>query len=93
MATITTKPAKRSLKDIDPKILVQKIVGILAIQGLIYWIFTLVDPGFTASLMIYFWFVAIGSMVVVAWVHIHNALEEVRVKKVGILDQTDYAGD
>ncbi len=91
---MATMPVKRSLKkDIEPKILIQKIVGILAIQGVIFWIFTLVDPGFTDSLMIYFWFVAVGSMVVVAWVHIHNVREETRVKRVGVLDQTDYAGD
>ncbi|MBN2153278.1 MAG: hypothetical protein JW839_17630 [Candidatus Lokiarchaeota archaeon] len=90
---MATKPPKLSLKDIDPKILVQKVVAILVIQGIIYWIFTLVDPGFTESLMIYFWFVAGGSMVIIAWVHVHNALEDARLKSAGVLDQTDYAGD
>jgi hypothetical protein len=90
---MATRSAKLSLKDLEPKILIQKIVGILVIQGIIFWIFTLVDPGFTDSLMIYFWFVAAGSMVFVAWVHIHNGMEEARVRKAGVLDQTDYAGD
>jgi hypothetical protein len=89
---MATRPAKLSLKDIEPKILIQKIVGILVIQVVIFWVFTLIDPGFTASLIIYFWFVAIGSMVIVAWVHIRNVKQEVRGKKVGVLDQTDYAG-
>nr|MDO8085490.1 hypothetical protein [Candidatus Sigynarchaeum springense] len=90
---MATKPAKLSFKDIDPKILVQKIVGMVVIQYIIYFIFTLVDPGFTESLIIYFWFVAIGSVIAIAWVHIHNSLADVRVKKAGVLDQTDYAGD
>ncbi len=90
---MATKSAKLSLKDIEPKILIQKIVGILVIQGVIFWIFTLVDPGFTDSLIIYFWCVATGSMVVIAWVHIRNVKAEAGVKKVAVLDQTDYAGD
>ncbi len=89
---MATKSAKLSLKDIEPKILLQKIIGILVIQIIIFWVFTLIDPGFTDSLIIYFWFVAIGSMVIVAWVHIRNVKQEVRGKKVGVLDQTDYAG-
>jgi hypothetical protein len=89
---MATRPAKLSLKDIDIKILIQKIVGILVIQFGIYWIFTLVDPGFTDSLMIYFWFVAIGSMVLVTWAHIHNAMEEARNIKASVIDQADYAG-
>ncbi|MEX2681869.1 MAG: hypothetical protein Q6373_009720 [Candidatus Sigynarchaeota archaeon] len=90
---MATNPAKFALKDIDPKILAQKIVGMLVIQGFIFWIFTIIDPGFTDSLMMYFWFVAIGSVVVISWVHIHNNLEEARKKKAGVLGQTDYAGD
>jgi len=89
---MATKPAKLSLKDIEPKILAQKIVGIFAIQLVIFWVFTLVDPGFTDSLIIYFWFVAVGSMIIIAWVHIRNVKQEVRGKKVAVLDQTDYAG-
>jgi hypothetical protein len=89
---MATMPAKISFAEIDIKILLQKIVGILVIQAAIFWIFTLVDPGFTDSLMIYFWFVAIGSMVIVAWMHVHNGMEEIRNKKASVLDQTDYAG-
>ncbi|NMC07482.1 MAG: hypothetical protein GYA24_19870 [Candidatus Lokiarchaeota archaeon] len=90
---MATKPARLSFKDVDIKILLQKIVGILVIQFGIYWIFTIVDPGFTRSLVMYFWLVAIGSMVLVAWVHVHNAMDEARKKNTRLVDQPDYAGN
>jgi len=89
---MATRQAKISFKDLEIKILVQKIVVILVIQAAIFWIFTIVDPGFIGSLIVYFWLVAIGSGVVVAWVHVHNIMEDVHTRKVGVLDQTDYAG-
>ncbi len=92
MTLMAMKPAKLKLKDIDPKILLQKIVGMFVIQYGIYWIFTLVDPGFAYSLNIYFWFVCIGSIIIIAWAHIRNALGEFRTQKTSVLDQTDYAG-
>jgi hypothetical protein len=68
-----------SFKDLDFKILLQKVVTILVIQAAIYGVFIIVDPGFLDSLIMYFTVVAIFSVVLVVWVHVRNVMEELRV--------------
>lgn len=87
---------KLSFKDLDIKILIQKIIAIVVIQFAIYGIFIIIDPGFYDSLQIYFIFVVIGSSVLVGWVHIHNTLKDVRTQDTDtqpenkVLEQTDW---
>ncbi|HME52766.1 MAG TPA: hypothetical protein VKM55_11150 [Candidatus Lokiarchaeia archaeon] len=80
-----------SLKDLDIKILVQKIITIIILQFGIYGLFIIIDPGFYDSLRIYFIIVLIGTSALVGWSHVHNVMDELRAEpKKAVLDQTDW---
>nr|MDO8110793.1 hypothetical protein [Candidatus Sigynarchaeota archaeon] len=86
-----SRPTKKiTIKDLEIKVLIQKIITILVLQVIIYGIFIWFDPGFLDSLIVYFTLVAIGSSVLIAWVHVHNIMEEYKVQTKQVIDQTDW---
>ncbi len=88
------KQIKYVLNNMDLKILIQKIVTIIVIQAGIYGLFIIIDPGFLYSLQLYFIFVVIGSSIAVAWLHVHQSMEEMKEsepsQKKKVLEQTDW---
>ena len=81
------------LKALRLKVWIQKIITVLVVQGIVYGIFLIIDPGFLDSLMIYFIFVAIGSIIAVSVAHIRSEIKQEKQVSRSFLDEPDYAGE
>jgi len=67
---------KMTIRDYDVKGMIEKDIMILVVQLIIFGLFIVVDPGFYHSLLMYFTIVAIVSVVLISWVHIHSTQVE-----------------
>lgn len=82
-------PSPRSF---NVKVLIQKMATMAVVQGIIYGIFLLVDPGFIDSLVGYFILVVVISLSAVAVVHLRNEIRDARPAARSVLDEPDFTG-
>ena len=80
-------------KNRDIKGLITKWVSVAVLQGLIFAIFTLIDPGFQTSLMYYFILAISISIVLITYVHFRSLQIDQQTLEFSVLDETDYAGE
>ncbi|MFX0103248.1 MAG: hypothetical protein ACFFCS_27025 [Candidatus Hodarchaeota archaeon] len=84
---------KKKKKNREIKSLITKWVSISILQGIIYAIFILIDPGFQHSLMYYFLISLSVSIIAITYVHFRSLQIDEQTLAFSVLDETDYAGD